>query len=65
MCVRGLISVDVCCGGPVFERPQRSRLIETAGPSTELPSPQLLPASPNLTTGSAASVHWLGANNCI
>jgi hypothetical protein len=32
MCIEGLISAGVCCllGGPVFERSQGSRLIETA-----------------------------------
>jgi hypothetical protein len=39
MYVGGLISAGVCClvGGPVFERSQGSRLIETAGPPTGLP----------------------------
>jgi hypothetical protein len=39
MYVGGLISASVCClfGGPVFERSQGSRLIETAGPSTGSP----------------------------
>lgn len=39
MCVVDVISADVCClfGGPVFERPQKSRLTETAGPPTECP----------------------------
>jgi hypothetical protein len=33
MCVGGLISAGLCClfGGPIFERSQGSRLIETAG----------------------------------
>ena len=36
MCVGGLISAEVCClfGGPVFEKFNGSRLIETAGPPT-------------------------------
>ena len=39
MCVGGLISAGVCglFGGPVFEKSQGSRLIETAGPPTRSP----------------------------
>jgi hypothetical protein len=44
MFVVGFISAGVCClvGGPVYERSYGggSRLIETAGPPTGLPSPQ-------------------------
>ena len=59
----GLISAGACClfGGPVFERSRGSRLIETAGPPTGLPSSS---ASFSLSLiqqqGSTASVHWLG-----
>jgi hypothetical protein len=37
--VLGLISAGVCClfGGPVFERSQGSRLIETSGSPTGSP----------------------------
>jgi hypothetical protein len=38
----------------VFERSQRSRLIETAGPPTGSPPPQLLPTFPNSTTGASS-----------
>jgi hypothetical protein len=70
ICVRGLISADVCClvGGPVFERSQGSRLIKTAGPRTGPPTTLLFNfLQPSLIQqrGSAASVHWLGANICI
>lgn len=36
ICAQGLISVGICClvGGPVSERFQGSKLIESAGPST-------------------------------
>jgi hypothetical protein len=39
MCVGGLISSGICClfGGPVFEKSQGSRLIETAGSPTGSP----------------------------
>jgi hypothetical protein len=68
MCVRGLISAGVCClfSGPVFERSQGSRLTKTAGPPTGSPF-SLASFSFSLIQpqGSAASVHWLGANICI
>ena len=44
ICVGGLISADVCClfGGPVSERSQGSRLIESTFPLTGSPfSPSL------------------------
>jgi hypothetical protein len=50
----------------VFERSQGSRLIETSGPHTGLPS-----SSPSSRfslikkQASAASVHWLDTNICI
>jgi hypothetical protein len=68
MCVRGLILAGVCClfGGLVFERSQGSTLIETAGRPT---GSHFSSASFSLSLiqqqGSAASVHWLGANICI
>jgi hypothetical protein len=68
MCVGGLISAGVCYlfGGPVFERSRGSRLIETAGPPTQLPSSS---ASYSFSLiqqrRSAASVHWLGATNSL
>jgi hypothetical protein len=42
LCVGGLISAGVCClvGGPVSERFQGSRLIETAGPFMSLHCPE-------------------------
>jgi hypothetical protein len=57
--------VVVCClfGGPVFERSKGSRLIETAGPPTGLPSSSASSSlSPIQSQGSAASVYWLSAN---
>jgi hypothetical protein len=53
MCVGGIISAGVCwlVGGPGFETSQVSRLIKTAGPPTGSPSPQVLLAFPNSTTG--------------
>jgi hypothetical protein len=68
MCVGGLISAGVCClfDGPVFGRSWGSRLIETAGPPTGSP---FFSASSSFSAiqqqGSAASVHWSGANICI
>ena len=52
MCVGGLISAGVCClfGGPVFERTWRSRL-RLLVLLQDLPSPQVLSAFPNSTTG--------------
>jgi hypothetical protein len=62
------MSAGMCClvGGPVSERSRGSRIIETAGPPTELPSSS---ASFSLSLIQpqelAASVHWLAANICI
>jgi hypothetical protein len=68
ICVGGLLSAGVCClaGGPMSERSQRSRLVETAGPPTGLP-PSSASSSFFLIQpqGSEASVHWLGVNICI
>ena len=52
MCVGGLISAGVCClfGGPVFERSRGSRL-RLLVLLQDCPSPQLLSAFPNSTTG--------------
>jgi hypothetical protein len=64
----GLISPGISClvDGPVSEKSQGSRLNETAGPPTGSPSSS---ASSSFSLiqpqGSAASVHWLGANICI
>ena len=61
----GLIPVAICClvGGPVFERSQVSRLIETSGPPTGLPSSTASSSFPLIQPqGSAASVSWLGEN---
>jgi hypothetical protein len=68
MFVGGLLSTGVCWlfGGPVFERFQRSRLIETAGPPTGSPfSSASISLSLIQQQGSASSVHCLGANICI
>jgi hypothetical protein len=68
ICVRDFISDGVCClvGGPVFEKSQGFRLIETAGPPTGPPSSS---ASSSFSLiqplESEASIHWLGANICI
>jgi hypothetical protein len=68
ICIDVLISAGVCClvGGPVFERFQGSRLIETAGSPTGSPSSS---ASSSFSLiqpqDSAASVHWLGTNISI
>jgi hypothetical protein len=66
MCVGGLISAGVCClfGGPVFEISQGGRLSKTAGP-TESPFSAFFQSLPTQQEVSAASVHWLGSNNCI
>jgi hypothetical protein len=68
MCVGGLISAGVCSlyGGLVFGKSQGSRLIETVSPST-VSSSSLASFSLSLVQpqGSAASVHWLGANICL
>jgi hypothetical protein len=52
MCVGGLISAGVGCliGGPVFERSQGSRLIETVVLLQGCNSPQFPSAFPNSTT---------------
>ena len=68
ICVGDLISTGIFClvGGPVFERSQGSRLIETAGTPTRLP-----PSSASFCLsliqpqGSASSFHCLSANICI
>ena len=68
VCVGGLISAGICSlfGGPVFERFQGSRLIETSGPPTGLPfSSVSFSLSLIQQQGSAASVHWLGTTICI
>jgi hypothetical protein len=68
MCVGGLVSAGVCClfGGPVIERSQGFILVETAGPHIGLPSSSASSSFPLIQPlGSAASVHWLGANICI
>lgn len=68
ICVWGLISAGECClvGGSNFVRTLGSRLIETVGPSTGLPS---FSASFILSLiqlqGSPASVYWLCVNICI
>ena len=65
MCVGGLISAGVYClvGGPVLERSQESRLIDTAGlPIGSPSSSDSFSLSLIQSQGSAASVHWLGAN---
>jgi hypothetical protein len=51
MCVGRLILAGICClfGGPVFERSQGSRLIETAGLPTGLHSSQSFSAFSNST----------------
>ena len=48
--IGGLISTGLCClfGGPVSERSQGSRLVETTGLLMGSPSSQLLPAFPSL-----------------
>jgi hypothetical protein len=68
MCVVGLISAGICClfGGPVFERSQGSRLIDTASSPTGSPfSSASFSFSLIQQQGSAATVHWLGSNICI
>jgi hypothetical protein len=50
----------------VFERSQGSRLIETAGSPTGLPSSSVSSSFSLIQQqGSDASVHGLGANFCI
>ena len=62
MCIEGLISADACSlvGGPVFERSQESRLVETVSPPTRSPS---YAASSTFTViqpqGFAASICWV------
>ena len=53
MCVGGHISAGVCClfGGPVFERSQDSRLIETAGFPTRIAFLSFFQLFPNSATG--------------
>jgi hypothetical protein len=62
MCVGGLIVAGVCYlfGGPVFERSQVSRLIETAGLPTGGLSLQLLSAFPDSTTGVSCFYQFVG-----
>ena len=69
VCVFGegcLISAGICClfGGPVFERSQEFRLINTAGPVFYRIALLLSFFQPSLIQKqkSAASVHWLGTN---
>jgi hypothetical protein len=55
--------LPVC--GPVFERSQGSRLIETAGSPTGRTLLSFFQPSLIQQQGSAVLVHWLGANICI
>jgi hypothetical protein len=60
------ICISCLIGDPVSERSRGSRLNETAGPLTGLPSSSA-PSNFSLiqSQGSAVSVHWLGINICI
>jgi hypothetical protein len=65
ICIGGLISAGVCflVGGPVYDKSQGSRLVETAGSPTVSSS---FSASYSFSLiqpwGSEASVHWSGVN---
>jgi hypothetical protein len=62
MCWGPHISWCMLFGGPVFERSQRFRFIETAGPPEGSPSPQLLSAFPNSMKGVRSLCSLVGCN---